>query len=92
MVQPYGYLENLSHNQNATSTSNYVSHLRQHMEKLSFTQMHVHSNMAYLPPNINVSEFVFVFQDMIKKSLRPNKDGLYKVLEKSNKSFKIEKN
>ena len=68
-------------NQNATANSNYMSRLREHMAKLSFTLTRVHSNMAYLPPNINVSEFVFVYQDTVKKSLQPNYDRPNKVLE-----------
>lgn len=80
------------HNQNATSASNYVSCLRKHMAKLFFTLSCVHSNVAYLPPNINVSEFVIVCQDMIMKSLQPNYDELYKVLERSDKFFIIDKN
>ena len=62
------------------------------MAKLSFTPTRVHSNVAYLPPNINVSEFVFVHRDTIKKSLQPNYDGPYTVLERSDKYFIVEKN
>ena len=77
--------------QNATPTSSYVSRLRQHMAKHSFTPMRVHSNVAYLLTNINVSEFVFVRQGTIKKSLQPNYDARYKVLERSDKYFIVEK-
>ena len=78
--------------QNATPTSSYVSRLRQHMAKLSFTPTRVHSNLAYLPLNINVCKFVFVRRDTIKKSLQPNHHGPYNVLERSHKYFLVEKN
>ena len=78
--------------QNATPMSSYVSRLRQHMAKLSFISTLVHSNVAYLRPNINVSEFVFLRRDTIKKSLQSNYDGPYKVFERSDKYFIVEKN
>ena len=65
-------------NQKATSISNYVSRLRQLMAKLSFTLTFVHSNLTYLPLIINVSGFVFVCRETIKKSLQPNYQGPYK--------------
>lgn len=68
-----------------------MTRLRQHMAKLPFTPTRVHSNVAYLPPNINVSVFVFVRRDTIKKSLQPNYDGPYKILGRSDKFFIIEK-
>ena len=66
-------------NQNATSTSNYASRLRQHIAKLSLTPTRVHSYVSYLLPNINVGEFIFVRPDTIKYSLQPNYNGTYKV-------------
>ena len=62
------------------------------MAKFSMIQTRVHSNMLYLPPGINVSKFVFVRQDTIKKSLQPKYDEPYKVLERPDKFFIIKKN
>ena len=51
--------------------------------KFSFTPTCVHSNLAYLPLNINVSEFVSVSRETMKKSLEHNHDGSNKLLERS---------
>lgn len=54
--------------------------------------MYIQSFSTYLYPDLNSSEFVFVHCDMIKKSIQPSYNGLYKVFERSEKFFTINKN
>lgn len=76
----------------ALNPPDYVERLRNHITLISPTSSSTHGNHKsfYLPKDIWTSEYIFLRRGPEKRSLQSPYTGPYKVIERNNKTFKIE--
>ena len=80
-----------SHQQKNVDCVKFVKELAKHMESVQFTPTNANSqNKVYLPNELQTCEKVWLRTDRVKKPLEAPYSGPYKVLQKKEKTFKIE--
>ncbi|KAL1448544.1 hypothetical protein WDU94_003598 [Cyamophila willieti] len=73
-------------------TTTFVSRLRNHMRQIVSKPTAHHSNnqsRSYIPPDLRTCSYVFVRNDAVKPPLQPPYNGPYRVLERTDKVFKL---
>ena len=86
---PGQYFEN---NENIQPTTNFTQQLQDRMLRLPFTPTRNKTNYSYVPKDIHTCEYVFIRNDLNKKTFVPRYLGPYKVVSRTEKYFTILKN
>lgn len=74
-----------------TDYADFLSRLRQHMKKLQPAPVSRHgSNKIFVYKDLSTVSHVFVRQDFVRRSLQPPYAGPYRIVERSDKYFKID--
>ncbi|XP_026481841.1 uncharacterized protein LOC113389018 [Ctenocephalides felis] len=72
--------------------ANFVTRIVQHMAKLRPTLAPDHTNKkVFIFQDLKTSTHVFLRNDTVRKSLQPPYSGPYKVIDRSDKTFTIQK-
>nr|VZI07138.1 unnamed protein product [Spirometra erinaceieuropaei] len=76
---------------NTNNPSTFVQHLKQRMAQLRPTPTRLTSKLVFVHEDLKSSPFVFVRHDAVRKSLCSPYDDPYKVLQRMNKYYVIQK-
>ena len=69
----------------------YVERLRSHMQQFGPAKSRFQVKPSYIPPKLNESKYVFVRVDAVRNSLQPPYVGPYRVIERTDKFYVLDK-
>ena len=85
---PGQYFEQNTH---AQPTSPFVQQLITKMSNFQFTPTRHTTTQTFAPKHLNDCEFVFIRKDSVKTPLTPSYQGPYKVIDRADKYFTVQK-
>lgn len=80
----------LSRNSASQPSSTFVQYLQDRMSTLVFTPTHFQTKDIYVPTFLDKCDFVFIWQDSVKKPLTPSYSGSFWVLARHDKFYTIQ--